>query len=162
MTSKKLAVVLLREIKKKGQSEKTLMKKVIILRNKLGKIPVEWNEKGQPIGQYRSLFRSHIGVIVRQEVSQANWKYANDETRSIAWSEVLSTWDIDDTCMAYDLMSVGDSLKTFRVRLNRWRKKTNAMHPPQEHADSISQEEWPWEEFVAYCTTPEFEVSSVQ
>ncbi|KAK7257627.1 hypothetical protein RIF29_31729 [Crotalaria pallida] len=141
-----------KEKKKRGQRGKTVLKKVIILRNKLGKIPVEWNVKGQPVGQYRSLFRSHIGVIVRQEVSitLTNWKDASDETRSI------SPWDIDETRMTYVLSSAGDSLKTFRVRLNRWRKEKNAMHPPKEYADSISQEEW--EEFVAYCTSPDFEL----
>ncbi|KAK7259088.1 hypothetical protein RIF29_24684 [Crotalaria pallida] len=68
-------------------------------------------------------------------------------------SEGRPTWDIDETRMTYVLSLAGDSLKTFRVRLNRWRKEKNAMHPPKEYADSISQEEW--EEFLKETNSQE-------
>ncbi|KAK7256848.1 hypothetical protein RIF29_30385 [Crotalaria pallida] len=147
-------------IKKKGRG-KTILKKLILLRNKLGRkeILVDWNVKGQPIGKYRAMFRSHIGLIVRQEVPIRikNWKTEADYTlRNDIWMEVLTTWDIDEKHRSYVLKAANDSLKTFRVRLNRWRKKTGANHPPKQYADAITLEEW--EEFVQRCTTEDFEV----
>ncbi|KAK7255474.1 hypothetical protein RIF29_28884 [Crotalaria pallida] len=141
--------------KKKGHG-KTILKKLILLRNKLGgkKILVDWNVKGQPTGKYRAMFRSHIGLIVRLEVpiTIKNWKTEADNTlRNDIWMEVLTTWDIDEKHRSYVLKAAGDSLKTFRVRLNRWRKKTGANHPPKQYADAITLEEW--EEFVHHCTT---------
>ncbi|KAK7291534.1 hypothetical protein RIF29_06759 [Crotalaria pallida] len=103
------------------------------------------------------MLRSHIGLIVRQEVpiTIKNWKTEADNTlRNDIWMEVLTTWDIDEKHRSYVLKAVGDSLKIFRVRLNRWRKKTGANHPPKQYADAITLEEW--EEFVQHCTTENF------
>ncbi|KAK7266575.1 hypothetical protein RIF29_19224 [Crotalaria pallida] len=103
------------------------------------------------------MFRSHIGLIVRQEVpiTIKNWKTEADNTlRNDIWMEVLTTWDIDEKHRSYVLKAAGDSLKTFRVRLNRWRKKTGANHPPKQYADAITLEEW--EEFVQHCTNENF------
>ncbi|KAK7274488.1 hypothetical protein RIF29_15580 [Crotalaria pallida] len=66
----------------------------------------------------------------------------------------LTIWDIDEKHRSYVLKAAGDSLKTFRVRLNRWRKKTGANHPPKQYADAITLEKW--EEFVQHCTTENF------
>ncbi|KAK7267997.1 hypothetical protein RIF29_20679 [Crotalaria pallida] len=103
---------------------------VVIVREAIRK--VDWNVKGQPTGKYKAMFRSHIDLIVRQE----------------------TTWDIDEKHRSYVLKAVGDSLETFKVRLNRWRKKIGANHPPKQYADAITLEEW--EEFVQHCTTENF------
>ena len=61
------------------------IKKVILARSKCIRLPVGWNDRGQPINPNKSIFVGYIGVQVRQRVpiAMSNWRQVPSPIKKI-------------------------------------------------------------------------------
>lgn len=82
------------------QTEKEMVKrgacvmKQIVRNRALGKkFSVDWNAKGQPIGQNASPFISYIGVLVRMTVPITinNWRHVDKAVKDLIWDDIAVT-----------------------------------------------------------------------
>ena len=69
---------------------RTVMTRVMTMRDKGIKIRINWNDKGQPIGSDSTLLAGFIGVIVRKHIpiTLTDWRYAPKPMRASIWKEI--------------------------------------------------------------------------
>lgn len=72
---------------------RTIMARLIKLRSKGIKLELEWNEKGNPIGENSASLNNFIGTTVRDRVpiTITNWRLVKKHYESEIWGEVQVT-----------------------------------------------------------------------
>ncbi|KAI3919717.1 hypothetical protein MKX01_000158 [Papaver californicum] len=114
---------------------------------------IEYNEHGQPIGQFSSELASYMGVLARQMVPiiHDNWKVVPSTLKEELWRCLEAKYVLEASSRKLLVNGVGDRWRTFKSTLTRTHvlpfkdKPDRLIHPPPKYR-FIKQEHW--DEFV--------------
>ncbi|KAF6162848.1 hypothetical protein GIB67_029117 [Kingdonia uniflora] len=118
--------------------------------------PLNFNIKGQPIGEYSVFFSTYIGVIVREivPITILTWHKVKPDVK-----DSLCLWEqkfiVPEEAQKLTLMSMGKDWREFKVE----KRKLIDINDEYEQALKNYLEDVPynqWEAFVKQCTTSNY------
>ncbi|KAH9613482.1 hypothetical protein KSS87_014016, partial [Heliosperma pusillum] len=82
---------------------------------------IEFNEYGQPVGEYHAKFVTDMGVLVRNiKITYNDWRKVPHGEKETIWKEAKITWKIKDDTNKKDVMKImSKAFKEFRCTLTR-------------------------------------------
>ncbi|CAA0823080.1 Unknown protein, partial [Striga hermonthica] len=110
---------------------------------------VNWNDLGQPIEPYGSMFVSTIGNVVRENIPITidDWRNKDlDVSKDLIWNILLESFKIGEEHRRFVMKEAGKLHRRFRSELTRDFVKDAEgninEHPPSCYARMITKEEW--------------------
>ncbi|GMN32505.1 hypothetical protein TIFTF001_041745 [Ficus carica] len=114
--------------KVEGKRRATLMKRVHMARKWGERIPVTFDEKGQPEGKHGDELMSWIGVLAREHIPIwiQDWRSRDlDGLKDIIWKETVTSFTVDDSFQTACIKSCGEAARNFRHDLYKTEIRTN-------------------------------------
>ncbi|XP_059645114.1 uncharacterized protein LOC132286746 [Cornus florida] len=115
-------------------------------------LPIEFNERGQPIGENSKKNSTSIGIIARQNVpiSSKKWKEASAEKERLIWTSIKQKFEVPDFHKKDAFRRMGKSWGDYRTRLTTNIYKSNE---DTEAIDSLKPDSIQsideWQQFVS-------------
>ncbi|KAI3949450.1 hypothetical protein MKX01_000098 [Papaver californicum] len=114
---------------------------------------IEYNEHGQPVGQFSSELASYMGVLARQMVPivHGKWKTVPSTLKEELWRCLEAKYVLEASSRKLLVNGIGDKWRSFKSNLTRKyilpfkEEPDRLIHPPPMYR-FIKQEHW--EEFV--------------
>ncbi|GMN60083.1 hypothetical protein TIFTF001_029172 [Ficus carica] len=144
----------------------TIMKRVHMARKRGERIPVTFDEKGQPEGKHGDELISWIGVLAREHIPIwiQDWRSCNlDGLKDIIWKETVTYFTVDESFRTACIKSCGEAARNFRHDLYKtfvegFLKEESVWTRPQKVVDNYPNiEEEDWVKFVQYRTSSQFQ-----
>ncbi|XP_057494441.1 uncharacterized protein LOC130779700 isoform X2 [Actinidia eriantha] len=92
--------------------------------NSEGKIPIETDEVGQPIGLEAPKLINFLGTIARDghlsPLNYVHWRAVPDENKEKMWQKVQSKFEIGPTSESWVLKSIGNKWKNWKANLKAY------------------------------------------
>ncbi|KAM6562339.1 hypothetical protein CsatB_022337 [Cannabis sativa] len=147
--------------KKRGATQKNNINN---LKSKGVKKNLEYNDKGQPIGDNYGEMQSYIGVRTRKTVSlnAGDWRRVSITLKNKIWEDVSGAFNIDEGMKKKVLRDAGRMMKDFKSKMTsnyiypmaeagmiEQLSVTPCKYPELDHAD--------WIKFVKHRLSPEFQ-----
>ncbi|XP_040365495.1 uncharacterized protein LOC121050192 isoform X1 [Rosa chinensis] len=119
---------------------------------------VEWNERGQPVGDFSKRFSSTVGVLVRETVpiNIQTWPAVDDKTKNSIWGLLMQKYVVDLTHKTFILQQMGRLWRAWKSDLStniriivdsrRTKSETTRLLSILKPSDVPLKE---WDEFVA-------------
>ncbi|GMN63491.1 hypothetical protein TIFTF001_032556 [Ficus carica] len=149
-----------------GVRRATIMKRVHMARKRGERIPVTFDEKGQPEGKHGDELMSWIGVLAREHVPIwiQDWRSRDlDQVKDIIWKETVTSFTVDGSFRTACIKSCGEAARNFRHDLYKtfvegFLKEESVWTRPQKVIDNYPNiEEEDWVKFVQYRTSSQFQ-----
>ncbi|KAA0053221.1 hypothetical protein IC582_025709 [Cucumis melo] len=99
----------------------TTMSELASVRNSGQKLPIQFNEHGQPVGATSKKMQSYIGVCVRQQISITynSWKEVPNELKDKIYDCISMSFDLQPNAKHSILMSASRKFRTFQTTLTQ-------------------------------------------
>ncbi|GMN59592.1 hypothetical protein TIFTF001_028683 [Ficus carica] len=100
-----------------GKRRATIMKRVHMARKRGERIPVTFDEKGQPEGKHGDELMSWIGVLAREHIPIwiQDWRSRDlDGLKYIIWKEIVTSFIVDESFRTACIKSWGEAARNFR------------------------------------------------
>ncbi|KAA0063905.1 transposase [Cucumis melo var. makuwa] len=155
---------MLPEVRKKSFVPRgpTTMSELALVRNSGQKLPIQFNEHGQPVGATSKKMQSYIGVCVRQQIPIAynSWKEVLNELKDKIYDCISMSFDLQPNAKHSILMSASRKFRTFKTTLTQKyilpsKDQPSLLQFPPKIYSHINQEDW--ESFVDARLSEEWE-----
>ncbi|KAL4028338.1 hypothetical protein IC575_011531 [Cucumis melo] len=117
---------MLPEVRKKSFVPRgpTTMSELALVRNSGQKLPIQFNEHGQPVGA-TSKKQSYIGVCVRQQIpiTYNSWKEIPNELKDKIYDCISMSFDLQPNAKHSILMSASRKFRTFKTLVEHSTRK---------------------------------------
>ncbi|KAL0541128.1 hypothetical protein IC582_021165 [Cucumis melo] len=114
---------MLPEVRKKSFVPRgpTTMSELALVRNSGQKLPIQFNEHGQPVGATSKKMQSYIGVCVRQQIpiTYNSWKEVPNELKDKIYDCISMSFDLQPNAKHSILMSASRKFRTFKTTLTQ-------------------------------------------
>ncbi|GMN73859.1 hypothetical protein TIFTF001_054367 [Ficus carica] len=149
-----------------GKRRATIMKRVHMARKKGERIPVMFDEKGQPEGKHGDELMSWIGVLAQEHIPIwiQDWRSRDlDGLKDIIWKETITSFTADESFWTACIKSCGEAAQNFRHDLYKtfvegFLKEESVWTRSQKVVDIYPNiEEEDWVKFVQYRTSSQFQ-----
>ncbi|TYK13481.1 uncharacterized protein E5676_scaffold556G00140 [Cucumis melo var. makuwa] len=99
----------------------TIMSELTLVRNSGQKLPIQFNEHGQPVGATSKKMQSYIGVCVRQQIpiTYNSWKEVPNELKDKIYDCISMSFDLQPNAKHSILMSASRKFRTFKTTLTQ-------------------------------------------
>ncbi|GMN73958.1 hypothetical protein TIFTF001_054934, partial [Ficus carica] len=100
-----------------GKRRATIMKRVHMARKRGERIPVTFDEKGQPEGSHSDELMSWIGVLAQEHIPIwiQDWRSRDlDRLKEIIWKETVTSFTVDESFRTACIKSCGEAARNFR------------------------------------------------
>ncbi|KAA0060234.1 transposase [Cucumis melo var. makuwa] len=155
---------MLPEVRKKSFVPRgpTTMSELALVRNSGQKLPIQFNEHGQPVGATSKKMQSYIGVCVRQQIpiTYNSWKEVPNELKDKIYDCISMSFDLQPNAKHSILMSASRKFRTFKTTLTQKyilpsKDQPSLLQFPPKIYSHINQEDW--ESFVDARLSEEWE-----
>ncbi|KAL4021523.1 hypothetical protein IC575_020324 [Cucumis melo] len=155
---------MLQEVRKKSFVPRgpTTMSELALVRNSGQKLPIQFNEHGQPVGATSKKMQSYIGVCVRQQIpiTYNSWKEVPNELKDKIYDCISMSFDLQPNAKHSILMSASRKFRTFKTTLTQKyilpsKDQPSLLQFPPKIYSHINQEDW--ESFVDARLSEEWE-----
>ncbi|TYK11037.1 transposase [Cucumis melo var. makuwa] len=155
---------MLPEVRKKSFVPRgpTTMSELALVRNSGQKLPIQFNEHGQPVGAMSKKMQSYIGVCVRQQIpiTYNSWKEVPNERKDKIYDCISMLFDLQPNAKYFILMSASRKFRTFKTTLTQkyilsYKDQPSLLQSPPKIYSHINQEDW--ESFVDARLSEEWE-----
>ncbi|KAL4021269.1 hypothetical protein IC575_020063 [Cucumis melo] len=155
---------MLQEVRKKSFVPRgpTTMSQLALVRNSGQKLPIQFNEHGQPVGATSKKMQSYIGVCVRQQIpiTYNSWKEVPNELKDKIYDCISMSFDLQPNAKHSILMSASRKFRTFKTTLTQKyilpsKDQPSLLQFPPKIYSHINQEDW--ESFVDARLSEEWE-----
>ncbi|KAA0050643.1 transposase [Cucumis melo var. makuwa] len=155
---------MLREVRKKSFVPRgpTTMSELASVRNSGQKLPIQFNEHGQPVGATSKKMQSYIGVCVRQQIpiTYNSWKEVPNELKDKIYDCISRSFDLQHIAKHSILMSASRKFRTFKTTLTQKyilssKDQPSLLQFPPKIYSHINQKDW--ESFVDARLSEEWE-----
>ncbi|KAL4028299.1 hypothetical protein IC575_011492 [Cucumis melo] len=155
---------MLPEVRKKSFVPRgpTTMSELALVRNSGQKLPIQFNEHGQPVGATSKKMQSYIGVCVRQQIpiTYNSWKEVPNELKDKIYDCISMSFDLQPNAKHSILMSASRKFRTFKTTLTQKyilpsKDQPSLLQFPPKIYSHINQEDW--ESFVDAKLSEEWE-----
>ncbi|KAL0551769.1 hypothetical protein IC582_010858 [Cucumis melo] len=155
---------MLPEVRKKSFVPRgpTTMSELALVRNSGQKLPIQFNEHGQPVGATSKKMQSYIGVCVRQQIpiTYNSWKEVPNELKDKIYDCISMSFDLQPNAKHSILMSASRKFRTFKTTLTQKyilpsKDQPSLLQFPPKTYSHINQEDW--ESFVDARLSEELE-----
>ncbi|KAA0055630.1 transposase [Cucumis melo var. makuwa] len=157
---------MLPEVRKKSFVPRgpTTMSELALVRNSGQKLPIQFNEHGQPVGATSKKMQSYIGVCVRQQIpiTYNSWKEVPNELKDKIYDCISMSFDLQPNAKHSILMYASRKFRMFKTTLTQKYILLSKDQPlllqfPPKIYSRINQEDW--ESFVDARLSEEWEVN---
>ncbi|KAA0042106.1 hypothetical protein E5676_scaffold306G003720 [Cucumis melo var. makuwa] len=155
---------MLPEVRKKSFVPRgpTTMSELASVSNSGQKLPIQFNEHGQPVGVTSKKMQSCIGVCVRQQIpiTYNSRKEVSNELKDKIYDCISMSFDLQSNTKHSILMSASRKLRTFKTTLTQKcilpsKDQPSLLQFPPKIYSHINQEDW--ESFVDARLSEEWE-----
>ncbi|TYK05501.1 hypothetical protein E5676_scaffold83G002130 [Cucumis melo var. makuwa] len=155
---------MLPEVRKKSFVPRgpTTMSELALVRNSGQKLPIQFNEHGQPVGATSKKMQSYIGVCVRQQIpiTYNSWKEVPNELKDKIYDCISMSFDLQPNAKHSILMSASRKFRTCKTTLTQkyilpFKDQPSLLQFPPKIYSHINQEDW--ESFVDARLSEEWE-----
>ncbi|KAL0536791.1 hypothetical protein IC582_025752 [Cucumis melo] len=155
---------MLPEVRKKSFVPRgpTTMSELALVRNSGQKLPIQFNEHGQPVGATSKKMQSYIGVCVRQQIpiTYNSWKEVPNELKDKIYDCIPMSFDLQPNAKHSILMFASRKFRTFKTTLTQKyilpsKDQPSLLQFPPKIYSHINQEDW--ESFVDARLSEEWE-----
>ncbi|KAL4035704.1 hypothetical protein IC575_004409 [Cucumis melo] len=155
---------MLPEVRKKSFVPRgpTTMSELALVRNSGQKLPIQFNEHGQPVGATSKKMQSYIGVCVRQQIpiTYNSWKEVPNELKDKIYDCISMSFDLQPNAKHSILMCASRKFRTFKTTLTQKyilpsNDQPSLLQFPPKIYSHINQEDW--ESFVDARLSEEWE-----
>ncbi|KAL0540434.1 hypothetical protein IC582_024673 [Cucumis melo] len=155
---------MLPEVRKKSFVPRgpTTMSGLALVRNSGQKLPIQFNEHGQPVGATSKKMQSYIGVCVRQQIPMTynSWKEVLNELKDKIYDCISMSFDLQPNAKHSILMFASRKFRTFKTTLTQKyilpsKDQPSLLQFPPKIYSHINQEDW--ESFVDARLSEEWE-----
>ncbi|KAL4021068.1 hypothetical protein IC575_019857 [Cucumis melo] len=142
---------MLPEVRKKSFVPRgsTTMSELALVRNSGQKLPIQFNEHGQPVGATSKKMQSYIGVCVRQQIpiTYNSWKEVPNELKDKIYDCISMSFDLQPNAKHSILMSASRKFRTFKTTLTQKyilpsKDQPSLLQFPPKIYSHINQEDW--------------------
>ncbi|KAL0540272.1 hypothetical protein IC582_024506 [Cucumis melo] len=140
----------------------TTMSELALVRNSRQKLPIQFNEHGQPVEATSKKMQSYIGVCVRQQIpiTYNSWKEVPNELKDTIYDCISMSFDLQPNAKHSILMSASRKFRTFKTTLTQKyilpsKDQPSLLQFPPKIYSHINQEDW--ESFVDARLSEEWE-----
>ncbi|KAK9284504.1 hypothetical protein L1049_023678 [Liquidambar formosana] len=131
-----------------------------------GRLEVEFNERGQPVGENSAKYASHLGSLAREHVPIIirDWRLVDPQTRDDLWTLVQQKFFVDECHKALTLRMMGCYWRQFKsevtsqiltaAKRNGFKRRLSLIKPANIKSDRE------WDAFVRYRLSPQFQDQS--
>ncbi|KAL4020802.1 hypothetical protein IC575_019589 [Cucumis melo] len=142
---------MLPEVRKKSFVPRgpTTMSVLALVRNSGQKLPIQFNEHGQPVGATSKKMQSYIGVCVRQQIpiTYNSWKEVPNELKDKIYDCISMSFDLQPNAKHSILMSASRKFRTFKTTLTQKyilpsKDQPSLLQFPPKIYSHINQEDW--------------------
>ncbi|KAA0063231.1 uncharacterized protein E6C27_scaffold205G00410 [Cucumis melo var. makuwa] len=127
----------------------TIMSELTLVRNSGQKLPIQFNEHGQPVGATSKKMQSYIGVCVRQQIpiTYNSWKEVPNELKDKIYDCISMSFDLQPNAKHSILMSASRKFRTFKTTLTQKyilpsKDQPSLLQFPPKIYSHINQEDW--------------------
>ncbi|KAL0533295.1 hypothetical protein IC582_030108 [Cucumis melo] len=142
---------MLLEVRKKSFVPRgpTTMFELASVRNFGQKLPIQFNEHGQPVGATSKKMQSYIGVCVWQQIpiTYNSWKEVPNELKDKIYDCISMSFDLQPNAKHSILMSASRKFRTFKTTLTQKyilpsKDQPSLLQFPPKIYSHINQEDW--------------------
>ncbi|KAL0544322.1 hypothetical protein IC582_019435 [Cucumis melo] len=155
---------MLPEVRKKSFVPRgpTTMSELALVRNSGQKLPIQFNEHGQPVGATSKRMQSYIGVCIQQQIpiTYNSWKEVPNKLKDKIYDCISMSFDLQPNAKHSILMSASRKFRTFKTTLTQKyilpsKDQPSLLQFPPKIYSHINQEDW--ESFVDARLSEEWE-----
>ncbi|KAJ6854138.1 carboxypeptidase SOL1 [Iris pallida] len=116
---------------------------------------IEYNERGQPIGDTSITFASFLGALVRStvQINIKNWTLVSKQQKEDMWTVILQRYKLDEVNKKNTLQKMGNYLREYRSRISTKVRAACALEVEEAHLQlaklkpqNLTDHEW--KEFI--------------
>ncbi|KAE8649224.1 hypothetical protein Csa_014966 [Cucumis sativus] len=153
------------KVKKTARRGPTIMPELLHIRNSGERKTIEYNDRGQPVGENAKKMQSFIGVCVRQQIplTYNSWKEVPQELKDTIFDCIQMSFVVDLSSKHYILQSASKKFRSFKSTLTQmyilpYKDEPSRLQYPPEKYSHIDKKQW--ESFVKARLSEEWEVFS--